>query len=312
MGRYILGRLAGLLVAFVFVSIITFSLMHAVPGGPFDEEKQPLPPEAKANILHKYGLDRPVWEQYLRYMWAAVHLDFGIPFQSPTETVIELIARVWQPTLQLAGVVIVLSYSLGFLLGTLAAIKQNTWIDQVVTTFATLGLAVPNFVVAIWLILIFSVSLHWLPTGGWGTPQEFILPTIVYSLAPMALVARYSRVNMLESLRADYVRTARSKGLTERTIITRHVLKNALIPLVTVLGPQIPNIATGSIFIEATFRIPGLGRYFVTSTFNRDYPMIMATILLAAGLWGITYLISDVLYTVIDPRVRLTGRGAAL
>ncbi len=309
MGRYILGRLAGLLSAFVLVSIITFLLMHAVPGGPFDEEKQPLPPAAKANILRKYGLDKPIWEQYLRYMWGVLHLDFGIPFQSPTETVTALIARVWPPTLQLAAVVILLSYSLGFLFGTVAAIKQNTWLDHAVTTLATFGFAVPNFVVAIWLILIFSVSLHWLPTGGWGEPQQYIMPVIVYSLGPMALVARYTRVNMLESLKADYVRTARAKGLTERVIILRHILKNALIPLITVLGPQIPNIATGSIFIEATFRIPGLGRYFVTSTYNRDYPMIMATILLAAFLWGITYILSDLLYTVVDPRVRLTGRG---
>ena len=307
MVRYILGRIAGLLFAFLVVSVITFSLMHAVPGGPFDELKQPLPPAAKENILRKYGLDKPVWQQYLLYMWNAVHLDFGIPFSSPTETVISLLARVWQPTLQLAAVVITLSYSLGFLLGTVAAIKHNTWIDQVVTAFATLGFAVPNFVVAVWLILIFSVTLHWLPTGGWGTPKEFILPTIVYMLPPMALVARYTRVNMLESLRADYIRTARAKGLTEPVIIGRHVLKNALIPLITVLGPQIPNIATGSIFIEAAFRIPGLGRYYVTSTFSRDYPMIMATILLAAFLWGFTFLITDLLYTVIDPRVRLIG-----
>lgn len=307
MVRYILGRIGGLLFAFLVVSIITFSLMHAVPGGPFDEFKQPLPPAAKANILRKYGLDKPVWQQYLLYMWHAAHFDFGIPFSSPTETVISLIARVWQPTLQLAAVVILLSYSMGFLLGTVAAIKHNTWIDQVVTAFATLGFAVPNFVVAVWLILIFSVTLHWLPTGGWGTPQQFILPTIVYALPPMALVARYTRVNMLESLRADYIRTARAKGLTEPVIIGRHVLKNALIPLITVLGPQIPNIATGSIFIEAAFRIPGLGRYYVTATFTRDYPMIMATILLAAFLWGFTFLITDLLYTVIDPRVRLTG-----
>jgi peptide/nickel transport system permease protein len=305
--RYILGRVAGLLSAFILVSILTFSLMHAVPGGPFDEEKQPLPPAAKANILRRYGLDKPVWEQYLRYMWGVVHFDFGIPFQSPTETVTQLIARVWVPTLQLAAVVILFSYTLGLLFGILAAINQNSWLDHAVTTLAALGFAVPNFVIAIWLILIFSVSLHWLPTGGWGQPINYILPTITYGLAPMALVARYTRVNMLEALRGDYVRTARAKGVPERTIILRHVLRNALIPLITVLGPQIPNIATGSIFIEFTFRIPGLGRYFITSTYNRDYPMIMATILLAAFLWGITYLISDILYTLVDPRVRLSG-----
>ena len=170
MGRYILGRLGGLLIAFVLVSMITFLLMHAVPGGPFDETKQPLPEAAKANILRKYGLDKPIWEQYLRYMWNAVHLDFGIPFQSPTETVTGLIARVWPPTLQLAGVVILLSYSLGLILGIIAAIHQNSWIDHLVTVMATLGFAVPSFVVAIWMILIFAVSLHWLPTGGWGAP----------------------------------------------------------------------------------------------------------------------------------------------
>jgi len=308
MGRYIAGRLVGLLIGFFIVSIVTFSLMHAIPGGPFDEEKQPLPPAAKENILRKYGLDKPVWQQYLRYMWSAMHLDFGISYQSPTETVTQLIARVWPRTLQLAVVVILLSYSLGLLFGIIAAVNQNSWLDHAVTTLAALGFAVPNFVVAIWLILVLSVMLHWLPTGGWGEPVNYIMPTIAYSLAPMALVARYTRVNMLEAISADYVRTARSKGLTDRVIILRHILKNALIPLITVLGPQIPNIATGSIFIEATFRIPGLGRFFVTSTFNRDYPMIMATMLLVAFLWGITYILSDLLYTIIDPRVRLTGK----
>ncbi len=310
MVRYILGRLAGLLFTFLMVSIITFTLMHAVPGGPFDEEKQPLPAAAKANILRKYGLDKPVWQQYLLYMWSAVHFDFGIPFQSPTETVTQLIARVWPPTLELAGVVIFFSYSLGLLFGILAATHQNSWIDQAVTFIATLGFTVPNFVIGFWLIIIFSVKLHWLPTGGWGTPAQFIMPAFVYALAPMALVARYTRVNMLEALRADYVRTARSKGLKGSVITFRHILRNALIPLITVLGPQIPNIATGSIFIEATFRIPGLGRYFVTSVFNRDYPMIMATILLVAMLWGITYLLSDILYTIVDPRVRLGGENS--
>jgi peptide/nickel transport system permease protein len=308
-GRYILRRVAGLLFTFLIVSIITFSLMHAVPGGPFDEMKQPLPPAAKANILHKYGLDKPVWQQYGLYMWSALHFDFGIPYQSPTETVQGLIARVWPATLQLAGVVILLSYALGLLFGIVAAIKQNSWIDHTVTTLATMGFAVPNFVVGIWLILIFSVSLHWLPTGGWGHLAQMVMPTAVYALAPMALVARYTRVNMLESMRADYVRTARAKGLSEPTIIVRHILKNALLPLITVLGPQIPNIATGSIFIGSVFRIPGLGRYFVTSTENRDYPMIMATMMIVAFLWGFVYLLSDVLYTVIDPRVRLTGKS---
>jgi ABC-type dipeptide/oligopeptide/nickel transport system permease component len=290
-------------------SVITFVLMHSVPGGPFDETKMPLPPAAKANILRKYGLDKPIWEQYLRYVWSALHLDFGVSFQSPTETVIGLIARVWPVTMQIGILTILISYIGGLALGIIASVKQNTWIDYATTFFATMGITVPNFVIAIWLMLIFSVGLRWLPTGGWGEPRHLIMPIIAYSLNPMALVARYTRVSMLEAIHADYVRTARAKGLRERAVILRHVFKNALIPLITVLGPQIPDLLTGSIFIESTFRIPGLGKFFVTSTWERDYPMIMAMILLIAILWGITYLISDILYTVVDPRVRLKGEG---
>ena len=309
MTRFIVGRVSGLLFAIVVVSMITFLLMHSVPGGPFDETKQPLPEAAKANILRKYGLDRPIWEQYLRYMWAAVHGDFGIPFQSPTESVTELITRVWVPTLQVGAATIFISYSLGMVLGVLGALNRNTWVDYGVTTLATLGIAVPNWVVAIWLIITFSVVLHWLPTGGWGEPVNYIMPVTAYALAPTALVARYTRTSMLEVLGADYVRTARAKGAHQWSVIFHHALRNALLPLITVLGPQIPNLATGSIFIESTFRIPGLGRYFVTSAFLRDYPMIMATILLVAILWGVTFALSDILYIFADPRVRLSGGG---
>ena len=163
----------------------------------------------------------------------------------------------------------------------------------------------PSFVIATWLILIFAVRLRWLPTGGWGEPKHYIMPVFAYALLPMAMVARYTRVSMLEVLHSDYVRTARSKGLNERAIVLRHVLKNASIPLITVLIVFIPDLLTGSIFIESVFRIPGLGRFFITSTFSRDYPMIMALILLIAVVWGLTYLIADILLTVVDPRIRL-------
>jgi ABC-type dipeptide/oligopeptide/nickel transport system permease component len=310
MVRYILGRSAGLLFAIFAASIITFALMHSVPGGPFDETKMPLPPAAKANILRKYGLDRPLWEQYVRYMWNALHLDFGISFHSPTETVTELIGRVWPPTVQLGLMTIALSYTLGLTLGILAALRQNSWLDYVVTFTSTLGITVPSFVVATWLLFIFSIQLRWLPTGGWEEPKHYIMPVLAFSLAPMALVARYTRVSMIESMRAEHVRTARAKGLKEQRVILGHVFKIALIPLITVLGPMIPNLLTGSIFIESVFRVPGLGRFFITSTFERDYPMIMALILLIAVLWGITYLLSDILYTIVDPRVRLKGKGS--
>jgi len=179
-----------------------------------------------------------------------------------------------------------------------------------VTFISTLGLTVPNFVVAIWLLLIFAVQLRWLPTGGWpsatnGDWKTMIMPVITLALGPSALVARYTRSSLIEVIHSDYVRTARAKGLSERMVIMRHALKNALIPLITILGPQIPNLITGTIFVEVIFRVPGLGKFFVSSIFLRDYPMIMATMLLVATLWSITYLLSDILYTIVDPRIRL-------
>jgi oligopeptide transport system permease protein len=310
---YLLGRIAGIGVVFVVVSILAFSLMHSVPGGPFDETNQPLPPAAKANILRKYGLDKPVYQQYLLYMWNALHGDFGISFQSPTETVGQLIGRVWPTSMQLGALAILLAASIGLTSGIIAATHQNTSVDYFVTFVSTLGLTVPNFVVALWLLLVFSVGLGWLPTGGWpgsgsGDLNTMILPAITLALGPSALVARYTRASLVEVMQAEYMRTARAKGLHEQSVVLRHGLKNALIPLITVLLPQIPNLLTGTIFVEVVFRVNGLGKFFVTSIFTRDYPMIMATVLLVATVWSFTYLISDLLYMVVDPRIKLYGK----
>jgi len=309
-GRYILGRLLGLAFVLFVVSLIAFLLMHAVPGGPFaPDEKGRLPEATRQAQLEKYGLDQPIYVQYVKYMWNALQLDFGVPFQSPTETVTELIARAWPVTIRIGIPTIIISYGLGTLLGFIAAVRQNSWVDYSVSFASTLGLVVPNFVVALWLILFFSVYLGWLEPGGWGKPQHYIMPVIAYSLTPMALVARYTRSSILEVMRSDHVRTARAKGLSERNVLFWHVGRNAMIPFVTILLPEIPNILTGSIFIEAAFRIPGLGRFFVTSTQARDYPMILALVLLIAVLWGITYIVTDILYTLLDPRIRLSGRS---
>jgi ABC-type dipeptide/oligopeptide/nickel transport system permease component len=320
MSRYLLGRILSLIFVLWVVSVITFALMHAVPGGPFDEGKQRLPDAAKANIMRKYGLDQPVWRQYLNYMRNALQFDFGIPYQVPTETVASLIRKTWMITFQVGIMTVTLAFGGGLIVGTIAAYRRGSWIDTGVTFFAMLGTTLPNFVVALWLILIFANGLKILPSGGWNEPNDWlipgvfsknwILPVLAYALAPFSIVARYTRASMLEVLGSDYVRTARAKGLRDRTILYRHVLKNAAIPMVTALGPIIPDLMTGSIFIEAMFRIPGLGKYFVTSTFNRDYPMIMALVLLIALLWGVTYMFTDALYTVLDPRVRLGGREA--
>jgi len=306
MVRYIIGRLLGLLTVFILVSIVAFTLMHSVPGGPFDEAQMPLPPAAKANILRKYGLDKPVYQQYLLYMGNALRGDFGTSFASPTETVIGLIGRTWPVSIALGGTTVLVFLTTGVLMGVVAAIKQNSWIDYVVTFLATLGMTVPNFVVGIFMILLFVVRLRWLPIGGWSSDwRTWIMPVFALGLLPMGIAARYTRASVVEVMGADYIRTARAKGLAEFLVIMRHAIKNALIPIITVLGPRVPDLITGTIFVETLFRVPGLGKFFVTSVLARDYPMIMALMLLVAAIWGLVYLFTDILYTVIDPRVRL-------
>ena len=307
MVRYILGRLISLVFVLFAVSLITFFLMHAVPGGPFDIGERRLPEATRRAQLEKYGLDQPILVQYVKYIWHALQGDFGVSFQRPTETVLSLIASRWPATIKVGIPTILLAYTGGTLLGFIAAVKQNSWLDYTVTTLGTIGLTVPNWVIATWFILIFSIRFDLLPAGELHGPKYYIMPVVAYALAPMALVARYTRVCLLETLRTDYVRTARAKGLDERRVLLRHVARNALIPWVTVLLPEIPNILTGSIFIESIFRIPGIGSYFATSSLARDYPLILALTLLIAVLWGLTYLLTDILYTMLDPRIRLFG-----
>lgn len=304
---YLGQRFLTLIIVMIVVTMIIFALMHAVPGGPFSQTQQPLPAFAMHNIMVKYGLDQPIYVQYLKWVWAALHGDFGIPFEEPTETVTQLIAKAWPVTLAVGAWTVLISYVGGIALGLISAIKQNTWIDWFLTSFATTGIALPNYVVGFLLIAIFAVSLGWLPTGGWGQPQDLILPVIAFALNPMALCARYTRASALEVTHADYVQMGRARGLPEWRINLNYVLRTALIPLITILGPNIPNLLTGSIFIEATFALPGLGSYFTTAILRRDYPMIMTLVLIVAVLWGTCYILSDVAYTLVDPRVRLEG-----
>jgi ABC-type dipeptide/oligopeptide/nickel transport system permease component len=319
MVRYLIGRLCSLAFVLLAVSMIVFALMHSVPGGPFDTQQGQLPAAARENLLRKYGLDKPVWQQYLNYMSHALRFDFGIPYQQPQTTVAALIGKTWMVTLQVGVLTIIVAFGTGIAAGMYAAYHQNSRVDQLVTFTATLGVTVPNFVVAMWLILFFGVAWQWLPIGGWSASgqclcepyfcSDWILPVLAYALAPTAVVARYTRSSIVEIMGQDYVRTARAKGLGELALMRRHVLRNAQIPMVTALGTEIPNLITGSIFIETIFRINGLGKFFVTSTLNRDYPMIMATFLLVALLWGVTYVLTDIAYTMIDPRIRLGARA---
>lgn len=319
MTGYIIRRLLALFVVLLVVSAIIFVLMNAIPGGPFSLGERGYSPDAMANLLRKYGLDKPLLERYWNFLTSALQLDFGNSFAvAGNPPVIELIARTWPVTLHVGLYTILLAFSLGFIMGITAAYYRNSWIDNLVTFTATLGITVPNFIIATWLLLIFGYQIGWGNPNKWIIPPlfgsgsavlswDYFLPVITYALAPLALVARYTRSSVAEALGADYVRTARAKGLKERGIMLRHVLRNALIPMITILLPQIPNLLTGSLFIEVTFGIPGLGKFFVTSIFARDYPMIMGLVLLIAVFWGLTYLATDVLYTLIDPRVRVIG-----
>ena len=310
MALYILRRLGGLLFSLALLSVIVFSLMHVVPGGPFSYE-QNMPDYMMQNIAHKYGLDRPVYEQYFHWLAAMLQGDFGIPYQSPTETVVQVILRAWPITLIIGAVSIAFAFGIGMLLGTIAAFNQNSWIDNLVTFGATLGMAVPSYVIGFVLIYVLSINLGLLPTGGWGEPKHLIMPVIAFSLGPMAHRRSDDADQPAGELSTEYVRLARARGIPTHLIWRRYVLKNASIPMITVLLPIIPDLLTGSIFIEAVFTIPGLGRFFTTSALNRDYPMIMAMAMMIAVMWGLMYLISDVLYAVIDPRVRLAGSEAS-
>lgn len=305
---YIGQRFLTLLLVMLATTMVIFGLMHAVPGGPFDITQQPLPDFAMANIMRKYGLDEPIWRQYLKWLWSLLHGDLGIPFEQPTMTVTALIAKAWPITLAIGACTIVISYVLGLAMGCIAALRHNTWLDWVLTSaISTAGIALPNYVVGFLLIEIFAVRLGWLPTGGWGSAEDLILPVIAFSLYPMALMARFTRASTLEVTYADYVRMGRARGLPEGLITRKYILRTSLIPLITIMGPNIPNILTGSIFIEATFALPGLGSYFTTASLHRDYPLILALVLIVAVLWGVCYILSDIAYTIVDPRVRLDG-----
>lgn len=301
--RYILLRLLGIVGVIWIIGTITFLLMHAIPGGPWDESKSALPPEIKENIRRKYGLDKPLYEQYAGYWQNLAQGDLGIPYSAPTETVTGIIARSWPVSFQLGLYAIMLAFLIGLPLGIVAALRQNSWLDHLATTLATFGLVAPNFVLAILFIWLFSRTLGWLPVGGWESPRHMILPIVTFAMGPMAITARYTRSAVLEVIHSDYIRTARAKGLLSHTILFRHTLRNALIPMLTVLTPMAGLLVTGSIFVESIFRVPGLGRFFSQSIFQRDYPLIMGLTIFYSLIVAITFLVTDLLYVAADPRI---------
>ncbi len=302
---YLIKRLLSVAVTFFIVSLVIFLMMHAVPGGPFTEKDMPLSEAVKAQLNARLGLDQPLWVQYVNYMAGVLQGNWGVPYQSPGETVISLLQQAWLPSLILGGSGVIIGAALGILIGMAAALRRNSWIDYLASTLSVLGLTIPVFVISMLLILIFAVWLNWLPASGWGKPERWILPIAAYAAIPLATYARYTRSAMLDTLNKPFVTALRAKGLSERRIIFQHVLRNSAIPMVTVFLPMFMGTATGSIFVEAMFRIPGLGSYFVSSIENRDYPLEMALVLMFTIGICFAYLISDIAYAWLNPRIRL-------
>jgi ABC-type dipeptide/oligopeptide/nickel transport system permease component len=247
---------------------------------------------------------QPLYLQFLTFVKNAVTLDFGFSYAFKSRTVSEILANTFPVSLQLGTYAFIFAVVTGIFLGVVAATHQNSFLDYFCVVVATLGISLPNFVISILMIVLFAITLQWLPATGWSTPRHWILPTLALGLGPMAVIARYTRSSVLEVIRSDYARTARAKGLNQRVVITRHILKNALIPVVTILGPIFAAIGTGSFFVESIFAVPGMGKFFVTSMTSRDYNMIMAVILLYGVFLGIMNLVVDLLYGIFDPRIR--------
>jgi oligopeptide transport system permease protein len=313
LGIYIARRLLWMIPVLLFVILITFFLAHIAPGSPWDKEGRQLSDATIRQLNIKYGLDQPIWTQFGLYLWNVIHFDFGTSYQHPGQSVNQLILESWPYTVKLGAVSFLVIITVGISLGVVAALRQNSFVDYAAVAVATIGASVPNFVVGIVLIILLSNFLYkftnanfFLPTGGYPQDlQHMIMPVATLSFLPIAFLARLTRSATLDSLRQDYVRTAWAKGLRERLVVTKHVLKNSLIPVVTIAGPLFAALITGSVIVETVFQVPGIGRSYVQSIEARDYPMILGTTVLYAALVALLNLIVDVAYVFIDPRVRL-------
>jgi ABC-type dipeptide/oligopeptide/nickel transport system permease component len=305
--KYTIRRLLLLIPTMFFVAVIVFFLAHAAPGSPFDAKAQGdknLPTATILKLEEHYGLNEPVTTQFLLYMESVAKFDFGNSFRSG-RAVSDIISDGFPVSAQLGIQALLVALAFALPLGVVSALRQNTAVDYGSLFFATVGTTIPSFVLGIFAIYIFGVWLHLFPFVGWSTPQHWVLPTVILALGPMAFLTRITRASMLEAIRQDYVRTARAKGLREQVVIVTHVMKNAMIPVATIIGPATAGLITGSIIIEGLFSIPGIGRLFLQSILGRDYPLIMAVYLLYAFLICLANLSVDLVYGMLDPRIKV-------
>src|SRR5579859_2041749 len=302
MTRFIIRRVLWLIPVLLFVSLITFTLMHVTPGGPWDRDK-PVAPQVVANLNAKYNLDKPAWQQYLLYMNGVIHGDLGPSYTYQDRSVTEIILQGLPVTTSLGILAAILATLIGIPLGVIAAQRQNSPLDYTALGFGTIFASVPSFVLGFVLIIVFALTLHLVPTSGWGKPAQYFLPVLTLGLNQAALLTRITRASVLDVSRQDFMRTARAKGLNEMLVVQRHMLKNALIPVVTVMGPVLAFLLVGSLIVETIFSIPGIGRLLVQGISQRDYSLIMGTTLLYAFVIAVLNLIVDLMYAFIDPRI---------
>jgi oligopeptide transport system permease protein len=311
---FIIRRVLWLIPVLFVVSLITFTFMHAVPGGPWSFEKQ-LSAGTVRRLNEIYHLNDPIWQQYLTWLLGVIRLDFGPSFRYTDRTVNDILDDGWGTTVHLGVMAFGLAVFVGIPLGIIAALGHNRLPDYVATAVSMVGIATPSFVLAILLIVVFSVGLNWFPARGWekldglfddpvGSIRSWVLPVVALAGYQIAQIARYTRASMLEVTRKDYVRTAQSKGIRNTAVVVRHMIRNALIPVVTILGPIFAFLVTGSFIIERFFGIPGIGKEYIAAIGNRDYSMIMATTIIYAFAVAFLNLVVDVLYAYIDPRIR--------
>jgi oligopeptide transport system permease protein len=302
--RYIARRVAGFFpVLFVIVSV-SFFIMRLAPGGPFDQDRA-LPAQVRANVEARYHLDEPLWQQYFRYLRDVLRADLGPSFRYPDRTVNELLGLGFPVSLTLGVSALMVAVCLGGTAGLLAGMRRNSLMDYCTMSCALFGVSIPNFVLGPILMLVFALGLGWLPVAGWGTWRHLVLPSFTLGTFYAAYVARLTRAGMLEVIGQDFIRTARAKGLREATIVMRHALPSAVLPVVTYLGPASAAVLTGSVVVETVFSVPGIGRYFVGSALNRDYTMVLGTVLSYSVLLLGLNLVVDVLYAYLDPRVQV-------
>lgn len=302
MARYVLRRIGSALVILWVIISITFVLMHAIPGGPFTSEKK-LPPQVKASIEAKYHLDDPLWKQYADYIGGVVTGDLGPSYKYEGRSVNDIIGESFPVSAQLGLLALCVAVVGGIAAGAISAMRPNGIIDYAITFISTLGISVPTFIIGAVLVYVVGFELGWLPVAMWHGPSYMILPVLTLAAQPMAFIARLTRSGLLDVYQQEYIRTARAKGLGAWNILIRHALGNAILPVITYIGPLAASLLTGSFIVETIFAIPGLGQYFVTSIYNRDYTVILGVTVFYSTLIVVLNIIVDMIYPIIDPRV---------